>query len=82
MQLQWHELARLRVDDPILCHDLAQPDCLREGVVVSTESPEVGVYLPQLDGVVFPRLERLHRDSPEPDDRCRYCRAASGKWAI
>jgi hypothetical protein len=82
MQLQWHDYARLRVNDPVFCHDLGQPYWLQEGVVVSSEPPEVGIYLPHLDAVVFPRLERLHRESADHDPRCRYCRAAIGEWAV
>jgi hypothetical protein len=82
MQMKWPEFAQLRVDDTVFCHDLRQPYWLWDGVVVSSEPPAVGIYLPRLDTVVFPRLERLHRRSPEPDDQCRYCRAAAGEWVV
>ncbi len=82
MQLQWPEFARLRVDDAVFCHDTAPPYWLWEGVVVSIEPPAVGVYLPQLDTVVFPRLEQLHRETAELDRRCRYGRAVAGEWAV
>jgi len=82
MQLQWPAFARLRIDAAVCCHDTERPYWRWEGVVVSVAPPAVGVYLPSLDTVVFPRLARLHRDTPEPDRRCRWCRALAGAWAV
>jgi hypothetical protein len=80
MPLPWPDSARLPVDAVVFCHDT---DCQLwrwEAVVVSVEPPAIGISLPQLETVVFARLEWLHGDTPEPNVRCRYCRAVDAEW--